>query len=379
MVELLTTSDNNQVSFFTYRKNYMKPFKNLDEQIDILKDRGLNIADEEKAKLYLNTNNYYNVINGYSKFFTTKRNQAVYIPNADFEEITAVHFFDKELKSTLLKALIEAEKHFKSIVAYRFSEKYRQTYSYLKTESYSSDTSWKSSSTIAKLIGTLSNIIKSSLEKKQMNSIKHYEKNYGDIPFWVLCNDMTFGQIVTFYNCLEGSLKEEIARDLSTFLQSNIRHQTGQTVNYIISVSTLSKILNNANEFRNIAAHNNKIFNHRCWKSLPKQKWFPSNYRGCNPQGLYFVFLYLQVFLSASQYAILHNSLRRRVNKLSTKLHSIPISKILESIDFPKTWNHVPSIPMPSTPYLNKRLSIEAVKNINRHKASKLRFKTKNS
>ena len=270
MVELLTTSDNNQVSFFTYRKNYMKPFKNLDEQIDILKDRGLNIADEEKAKLYLNTNN--------------------------FEEITAVHFFDKELKSTLLKALIEAEKHFKSIVAYRFSEKYRQTYSYLKTESYSSDTSWKSSSTIAKLIGTLSNIIKSSLEKKQMNSIKHYEKNYGDIPFWVLCNDMTFGQIVTFYNCLEGSLKEEIARDLSTFLQSNIRHQTGQTVNYIISVSTLSKILNNANEFRNIAAHNNKIFNHRCWKSLPKQKWFPSNYRGCNPQGLYFVFLYLQVF-----------------------------------------------------------------------------------
>ncbi|MGU7966346.1 Abi family protein [Streptococcus suis] len=355
----------------------MKPFKTLDEQITILKGRGLNFHDEDEAKRYLLTNNYYNVINGYSKFFTTKRDHSVYIPTADFNEIAAVHLFDKELKNTILKALIEAEKHFKSIVAHRFSDKYRQPYSYLKTESYTSTNNWEEISGISKLIGSLSSIIKSNLYKKQMNSIKHYYKNYGDIPFWVLCNDMTFGQIITFFNYLEDDIKDSVARDLSTFLQSNIKHQTGQSVNFIISASTLSKFLNNANEFRNIAAHNNLIFGHRCWKNLPKQRWFPLSHRNCNPQGLYYVFLYLQGFLSVSQFSILHNSLRKRVITLSKKLHSIRVDKILKAIDFPANWHFTSSLPIPNTPQAIKQQSIEKIRNENRNVASKLRFKCK--
>ena len=40
-----------------------KPFKTLDEQISILKSRGLIVHDDESAKLSLLCNNYYNVIN----------------------------------------------------------------------------------------------------------------------------------------------------------------------------------------------------------------------------------------------------------------------------------------------------------------------------
>ncbi|HFH6802636.1 TPA: Abi family protein, partial [Streptococcus agalactiae] len=47
----------------------MKEFKSLTDQLNLLKDRGLKIGDEEKAELYLLTNNYYNIINGYGKFF----------------------------------------------------------------------------------------------------------------------------------------------------------------------------------------------------------------------------------------------------------------------------------------------------------------------
>ncbi|HGD2944407.1 TPA: Abi family protein, partial [Streptococcus agalactiae] len=43
----------------------MKEFKSLTDQLNLLKDRGLKIGDEEKAELYLLTNNYYNIINGY--------------------------------------------------------------------------------------------------------------------------------------------------------------------------------------------------------------------------------------------------------------------------------------------------------------------------
>ena len=37
----------------------LKEFKTIDEQIELLKIRGLVINDEQAAKLYLLTNNYY--------------------------------------------------------------------------------------------------------------------------------------------------------------------------------------------------------------------------------------------------------------------------------------------------------------------------------
>lgn len=46
-----------------------KPFKTLDEQYDLLKRRGVEFSNPDKAKLYLLNNNYYNVINCYGKFF----------------------------------------------------------------------------------------------------------------------------------------------------------------------------------------------------------------------------------------------------------------------------------------------------------------------
>ena len=52
----------------------MKPFRTLDEQINILKNRNLNFKNENKAKEYLLKYNYYNVINCYSKYFCKSTN-----------------------------------------------------------------------------------------------------------------------------------------------------------------------------------------------------------------------------------------------------------------------------------------------------------------
>ena len=44
---------------------FMKPFTTIDDQIALLKQRGLLIPDKKNARLYLLENNYYNIINGY--------------------------------------------------------------------------------------------------------------------------------------------------------------------------------------------------------------------------------------------------------------------------------------------------------------------------
>ena len=64
-----------------------------------------------------------------------------------------------------------------------------------------------------KNIGTLSNAI--SRENENSNdkkSIKHYIKKHDIIPLLVLVNFLTFGNISYFYNYLDESLQNKIAR-----------------------------------------------------------------------------------------------------------------------------------------------------------------------
>jgi abortive infection bacteriophage resistance protein len=67
----------------------LKEFKNIDSQLNVLKERGLTIGDYNSAKRYLLTNNYYNIINGYSKYFLENHK---YVNNSTFEEITDYTF-----------------------------------------------------------------------------------------------------------------------------------------------------------------------------------------------------------------------------------------------------------------------------------------------
>lgn len=64
----------------------MKPFKTLEDQISLLRSRKLVIADENYARKYLLSNNYYNIINGYSKYFPT--NGDMYTNGTTFEEVS---------------------------------------------------------------------------------------------------------------------------------------------------------------------------------------------------------------------------------------------------------------------------------------------------
>ena len=114
----------------------MKPFKTIEEQIATLKIRGLSITDESKAAKYLLSNNYYNIINGYSKFFQHPGTDT-YIDSVTFDEVSSLYTFDKDVKRAILQAILEAEHHIKSITAHRFAEAYpSQKYAYLNTNSY---------------------------------------------------------------------------------------------------------------------------------------------------------------------------------------------------------------------------------------------------
>ena len=67
-----------------------KDYKSLDEQIEILRSRGLNIPDETAAKQFLYQNNYYRV-SGYS---LTLRKHHVFAKSATLPNTVDIYDFD---------------------------------------------------------------------------------------------------------------------------------------------------------------------------------------------------------------------------------------------------------------------------------------------
>ncbi|MBA5729016.1 Abi family protein [Aerococcaceae bacterium INB8] len=87
----------------------------MDEQLIIVHNRNLKIIDYKRAKRFLLTNNYYNIINDYSKFFMDNETN-IYKNNAPFDEITQLHIYDTAITHALIKPLDHAEDHIKYIM-----------------------------------------------------------------------------------------------------------------------------------------------------------------------------------------------------------------------------------------------------------------------
>ena len=307
----------------------MKEFKSLDEQIALLKRRGMIIPDEERAKLYLLTNNYYNIINGYSKYFPCKGDR--YTSHTTFDEVTHLYLFDKEIKQSFLNAILTAESHLKAIFAYRFAEKYQNIpYAYLNINCYDQTKILSVGSTIAKL----SNLI--NWQKKYSNtSIYHYVQNHNDVPIWVLVNFLDFGELRYMISASPTYLQNAVAKDLGNFIKLHIQSPS------TFEPETMMSFIENINDVRNVCAHSNRLIGFSCrrdsiyWNSLhDKFSISPTMER----RSVFSVLLSLQCFLTVAEYGTLQNKIRKLMKRLFNCLHTIAIDDILSRLGFPAGW-----------------------------------------
>lgn len=313
----------------------MKPFKSIDEQLNLLKSRGIHIENDDLAKKYLLRNNYYLVVNCYSKFFIDSNDQ--YIPGTDFKEIIDTHIFDRELKSILLKYILEAEKHIKAIISYVFSEAHQEKYAYLIATNYNQRDILK----ISRIISDFSKTLNKYNKPNDRNSIAHYCTRHGDVPLWVLSNYLSFGSIVTMYEYMNISEQNRVAKEFSKILNENLGITTAKITNQEFSI-----ILRNICDVRNILAHNNKLFEYKCKNNYPFIKELHQHFNipsNVPKQDLYNTIIILYCLLEANQYAIMHNSILKRAKQLNRKIHTIDSHKILSTLGFPQNWVDITS------------------------------------
>ncbi len=90
----------------------MKEYKTFNQQLNILRKRGLTVPKDGEPKRFLEQENYYNVINGYKDLFLQKDVSGEYIvpdrylANTHFNELKALFLFDRELRILFFKVYI---------------------------------------------------------------------------------------------------------------------------------------------------------------------------------------------------------------------------------------------------------------------------------
>lgn len=312
-----------------------KDFKTIDQQVLILESRGMIFNDVDKAKRYLLTNNYYNIINGYSKYFKDSGTDDRYLTGTNFDEVCRLYLFDKEVKKIFMDFLLMAEHHLKSIVSYEFSKKYPEgKYNYLNINCYAPG----NEVSVVKTISKLSGIINYQKNQRDGNAIRYYYHEYHNVPIWVLIDFVDFGTLYYLINQFENGLQESIANDLNSFLQENIGTNDKLKVNDMLS------FIKNMSEVRNICAHGKRLLEFECDSSTKLFRPIYDRYI-LNPRterkDVYSTMVIMQTFLSHEEYSQLHNSIRKRFRTLNNNLSTIDINKIILSLGFSENWHNV--------------------------------------
>ena len=88
--------------------DFTKPARTWDEQIDLLRSRGLHIPDREQARHYLSHINYYR-LTGYRLPFEADGSTRRVKAQTSFDDVLNLYIFDREFRLLLLDAIERIE------------------------------------------------------------------------------------------------------------------------------------------------------------------------------------------------------------------------------------------------------------------------------
>lgn len=99
---------------------YTKQALSISEQIELLKSRGLNIADSSKTAKFLGEVSYFRFVQ-YLRPMEADKTSHQFKPNSRFEDAVALYNFDMELRDLMFKAIQRLEIALRTKIIQEFS------------------------------------------------------------------------------------------------------------------------------------------------------------------------------------------------------------------------------------------------------------------
>lgn len=300
-----------------------KLFKTIDEQLDILKEKGLIIEDENLAKEILLRENYF-FINGYRVLLMNSYSDKSFIIGSTFHELHSIFLFDRYIRNILFKNLMIIENQLKSVISYQLSKKYGyRDKDYLNPKNFTSDK-------------TKSRRVKDIIEKMKRQvringhhhmATMHYISNYGYIPLWVLVKVLSFGIVCELYSILK------------TEDQINVADIFGINTHYL---ENFLPILAN---YRNLCAHEDIVYEHRTEKGIVNTPYHErlqipimDNEYIYGKNDIFAVLIILKYLLREEDFRLMMKEIEYEIEKLDGIVNSISIEKILDRMGIPSNY-----------------------------------------
>lgn len=207
----------------------------IDQQLDILKSRGLSVNDADKAREILLDVGYYRLgfyLFPFEKSYPALRNRThEYVDGASFEDAVNLYYFDFDLRLLLMRYLNRIEIAFRTSLIYNLSNKYNYNPIWFVSPAvvnrpYASEFEHK---------------VYTSDFKRNPVIRRHHQNNPNDrfAPAWKTLEFMTFGAVMKLYEQLKN-------RDDKI----SIAHEFG-----IRQVVTFESYMHTIRKVRNACAH----------------------------------------------------------------------------------------------------------------------------
>ena len=300
-----------------------KDFKTIDQQIEILKNRGLIFEDYDKASDILLKENYF-FINGYRNLFMNSNDDRTFIRGATFKELYSLFLFDRYTRNILFKFLLIFENNFKSVISYQLSKKYGyKEKDYLNIKNFTNDPIKKRR--VKDVIEKMKRQIRINVSRH--SATLHSSRSYGYIPLWILVKVLSFGLMCELYSILKPQDKDEIAAVFG------------------VPASYMEDFLPILSNYRNLCAHEDIVFDHKTEKYIvdteyhEKLKIFKMDDEYIyGKNDLFAVVIIFKYLLTDDDFRLFMKEFEYEIEAMDGRIDVIPNSKILDHMGFPKNY-----------------------------------------
>lgn len=278
-------------------------YSTITQQIKKLESQKLIISDLNFAQKNLELYGYSNLIKSYREPYIIKQNELIeYRSGVSFEQIHSLYILDKNLRNSVIASMLDLEEHIKEVSASVISSSFGiKRNDYLQYRNYANKNKRKRRFTLR---GILESLEKTCDTTK--NPIHHYIDKYNDVPPWILFKSIYFSTIINFIDLFKVNEQEELVKKLYDVKELNL------------PLSSLRKLMMDTLficlEYRNIAAHGGRIYNHPIDYILRKDEIFGEEYSSLINGFSQLLFL-LNLFEYKSPYIRLHKALERELTR----------------------------------------------------------------
>jgi len=227
-------------------RDFTKPAKTFEEQVQLLQSRGMIIGDVQEAIFYLQHLNYYRLSAYWLPFELDHKNHQFEL-DTKFEDVLKLYIFDRELRLLLLDGIERIEVSVRSQWAYQLAILHNP-HAHLDSQLFN-PRYWQRD------LKALSQ----EVDRSQEAFIHHLQNTYNEQlpPVWAICEVMSIGLLSRWYSSLKP-------------------YQTRSAIAkvYRINDFVLASWIHHLSIVRNFCAHHSRLWNREfsITPALPKSK-----------------------------------------------------------------------------------------------------------